>query len=55
MKALLDDLLDVTRTRFGRLALRRQATDLDSVVRDVVEPARPAIERAGICSTRRSS
>jgi two-component system CheB/CheR fusion protein len=45
MRSLLDDLLDVSRLRFGRLALRKRMTDLTSVVDGALETARPLIER----------
>jgi two-component system CheB/CheR fusion protein len=45
MRSLLDDLLDVSRLRFGRFALKRRLTDLASVVDGALETARPLIER----------
>jgi two-component system CheB/CheR fusion protein len=45
MRALLDDLLDVSRLRFGRLALKKQHVTLRSVVDNALETARPLAER----------
>ena len=44
MSLLLDDLLDVSRITHGTLQLRRQQTDLQSVVSAAVETARPLID-----------
>jgi signal transduction histidine kinase/ActR/RegA family two-component response regulator len=44
MSLLLDDLLDVSRITRGRLELRKQRTDLASVVSVALEAARPMIE-----------
>lgn len=44
MALLLDDLLDVARITRGHLALKKHATDLESIVDAAVETARPAIE-----------
>ena len=44
MSLLLDDLLDVSRITHGTLQLRRQHTDLQSVVGAAVETARPLID-----------
>ncbi len=44
MSLLLDDLLDVSRITHGTLQLRRQQTDLQSVVGAAVETARPLID-----------
>jgi signal transduction histidine kinase len=44
MSLLLDDLLDVSRITHGTLQLRRQHTDLLSVVGAAVETARPLID-----------
>jgi PAS domain S-box-containing protein len=44
MSLLLDDLLDVSRITHGTLQLRRQQTDLQSVVSAAVETARPMID-----------
>jgi PAS domain S-box-containing protein len=44
MSLLLDDLLDVSRITHGTLQLRKQQTDLQSVVSAAVETARPLIE-----------
>jgi signal transduction histidine kinase/CheY-like chemotaxis protein len=44
MSLLLDDLLDVSRITHGTLQLRRQHTDLQSIVGAAVETARPLID-----------
>ncbi len=44
MSLLLDDLLDVSRITHGTLQLRKQQTDLQSVVGAAVETARPLID-----------
>jgi signal transduction histidine kinase len=44
MSLLLDDLLDVSRITHGTLQLRRQRTDMPSVVSAAVETARPLID-----------
>jgi signal transduction histidine kinase/ActR/RegA family two-component response regulator len=44
MALLLDDLLDVSRITRGRLELRREYVDLQSLVTSAVETARPLIE-----------
>jgi signal transduction histidine kinase len=44
MSLLLDDLLDVSRITHGTLQLRRQSTDLRSIIGAAVETARPLID-----------
>jgi PAS domain S-box-containing protein len=44
MSLLLDDLLDVSRITHGTLQLRKQETDLQSIVSAAVETARPLID-----------
>ena len=44
MSLLLDDLLDVSRITHGTLQLRKQPTDLQSIVGAAVETARPVID-----------
>src|SRR4029078_9960367 len=44
MSLLLDDLLDVSRITHGTLQLRKQPTDLKSIVSAAVETARPLID-----------
>jgi len=44
MSLLLDDLLDVSRITRGTLQLRKQATELTSVVDAAVETARPTLD-----------
>ena len=44
MVRLVDDLLDVSRITTGKLAIRKSVIDLQAVVRDAVETARPFIE-----------
>ena len=45
MKSLLDDLLDISRLRFGRLAFKKQVVTLSRIVEQALETARPLIER----------
>jgi len=47
MRALLDDLQDVSRLRFGRLALNKHEVSLRAVVDSALETARALIERRG--------
>lgn len=47
MKALLDDLLDVSRLTVNRLHLRLRDVDLRSVVADAIETVRPMIVASG--------
>jgi two-component system CheB/CheR fusion protein len=47
MKVLLDELLDVSRLKFGRLELHRQRVSLASVVDAALESTRPLLEAAG--------
>ncbi len=44
MSLLLDDLLDISRITRGTLELRKQRSDLQSIVDSAVETARPAID-----------
>jgi signal transduction histidine kinase len=44
MSLLLDDLLDVSRITHGTLQLRKQRTDLKSIIGAAVETARPLID-----------
>src|SRR5690606_34023949 len=44
MSLLLDDLLDVSRITHGTLQLRKQHTDLQSILGAAVETARPLID-----------
>jgi PAS domain S-box-containing protein len=44
MSLLLDDLLDVSRITHGTLQLRKQQTDLQSIVSAAVETARPLVD-----------
>jgi PAS domain S-box-containing protein len=43
MARLIDDLLDISRITLGKLALRREAVDLRSIVDEAIELARPHI------------
>ncbi|HEX7637082.1 MAG TPA: CheR family methyltransferase, partial [Burkholderiaceae bacterium] len=45
MRALLDDLQDVSRLRFGQVALQRRELPLSEVVDAALDTARPAIEQ----------
>lgn len=47
MKTLLDDLLDVSRLKLGRLQLHRQAVSLADVVAAALEAIRPLLDAAG--------
>jgi signal transduction histidine kinase/CheY-like chemotaxis protein len=44
MSLLLDDLLDVSRITHGTLQLRKQPTDVQSIVSAAIETARPVID-----------
>ncbi|MEH3087143.1 MAG: PAS domain S-box protein [Xylophilus ampelinus] len=46
MKVLLDDLLDVSRLRLGRLVLHPQEVELAAVVDSALESVRPLVEAA---------
>lgn len=46
MKVLLDDLLDISRLRMGRLKIERRAFALQSLVDDAVETVRPMLAEA---------
>ena len=45
---LVDDLLDVSRISRGKIELRRERTDLTSVVNDAVEATRPSCDERGV-------
>lgn len=45
---LIDDLLDVSRIRTGKIELRRDRVELGAIVRDAVEACRPNIENSGL-------
>jgi CheY-like chemotaxis protein/two-component sensor histidine kinase len=47
MTRLIDDLMDVSRIRSGKIRLRRERVDLAEVVRTAVETSRPLIDEAG--------
>jgi two-component system CheB/CheR fusion protein len=47
MKAMLDDLLDVSRLRFGRLGLRHERVRLSQIVASALETTRPLLAEAG--------
>ena len=47
MVRLVDDLLDVSRITTGKLAVRKGVIELQGVVRDAIEIARPIIESRG--------
>jgi PAS domain S-box-containing protein len=44
---LVDDLLDVSRITLGKITLRKEPTELLSVLNDAVETSRPLIEAGG--------
>jgi PAS domain S-box-containing protein len=44
---LIDDLLDVSRIRLGKISLRMQRVELAHAIEQAVETARPAIDAAG--------
>jgi PAS domain S-box-containing protein len=44
MVRLVDDLLEVSRIRGGRIELRRERVDLASILRDAVETSRPLLD-----------
>jgi two-component system, chemotaxis family, CheB/CheR fusion protein len=47
MKALLDDLLDISRLRLGKLAMQRRPVGVSEVVRAALEMTGPLVEAAG--------
>jgi PAS domain S-box-containing protein len=47
MARLVDDLLDVSRITRGKIELRRELVDLEPLVRQAVEAARPLFQRLG--------
>jgi CheY-like chemotaxis protein len=47
MVRLVEDLLDVSRIKTGKLELHKERVDLAAVVRDAVEASRPLIESGG--------
>lgn len=47
MVRLVDDLLDVSRITTGKLALRKERTELNAVVRNAVDTARPFLDARG--------
>jgi two-component system CheB/CheR fusion protein len=47
MKMLLDDLLDVSRLKLGRLELRRERVRLSAIVASALETTRPLLKQAG--------
>lgn len=47
MKSLLDDLLDVSRLKLGRLRLQRETVRLSSVVEAALETTRPMLKAVG--------
>jgi PAS domain S-box-containing protein len=49
LERLVDDLLDVSRITHGKIALRREAVELASVIDSAVETVRPLIDAAGQC------
>jgi two-component system CheB/CheR fusion protein len=47
MKSLLDDLLDVSRLKLGRLELRRERVRLSAIIASAMETTRPMLADAG--------
>ncbi|HVJ68740.1 MAG TPA: ATP-binding protein [Caulifigura sp.] len=47
MVRLVDDLMDVSRITRGRLELRKEVVDLESIVQNAVEASRPLMNEAG--------
>ncbi|MBS1962373.1 MAG: HAMP domain-containing histidine kinase, partial [Bdellovibrionales bacterium] len=47
LAALLDELLDLTRIRLGKLTLNKERTDLTAISRDVTERFREEAKRSG--------
>jgi two-component system CheB/CheR fusion protein len=47
MRALLDDLLDVSRLKLGRLELKRERVRLSGIVANALETTRPLLNDAG--------
>jgi two-component system CheB/CheR fusion protein len=47
MKSLLDDLLDMSRLKLGRIELRRGRVRLSAIVENALEVTRPLLEEAG--------
>lgn len=47
MKALLDDLLDISRLKLGRLVLKRDRVRLSAIVANALETTRPLLVEAG--------
>ena len=47
LERLIDRLLDISRVTVGRLSLERESVDLATLVGDVVERTRPALQQAG--------
>jgi PAS domain S-box-containing protein len=47
MVRLIDDLMDISRITSGKLELRKATVTLDTVVRNAVEAARPALDEVG--------
>ncbi len=45
---LVDDLLDVSRITRGKIELRRNRVELDSIIYQAVEVARPSCEKGGV-------
>ena len=47
MTRLVDDLLDVSRITTGKLSLRKERVELNTVVRSAIETSRPLVEECG--------
>jgi signal transduction histidine kinase len=47
MVRLVDDLLEISRITRGKIELRQQPTDLDSILQNAIETSQPLIEQRG--------
>ncbi len=47
MVHLIDDLLDISRINTGKISLKREITQLLTVIEDAIESSRPIIDKAG--------
>jgi signal transduction histidine kinase len=47
LSRLVDDLLDVSRITRGKIELRKERVELETIVKSAVEASRPLIEKSG--------